>query len=114
MKSTYFRKSCPGPVPKLVRGEACRTSIIGPVRQVRAKTYEDSPYCALNVFFSIAFIGEEYFKMFRATLLVHKRGYLKYQKFYILAAHDLESEYRIRIYKKKIEDAGFFCYVMYK
>ena len=59
--------------------------------------------------------GEEYLiKMFRATLLVHKRGYSKYQEFFILAAHELELEYRIRIYKKKIEDAGFMCYVMYR
>ena len=103
-----------GSRPHVSKGEACRTSIIGPVRQVRAKTYEDSSLLRTQCIHSIAFFGEEYFKMFRATLLVHKRGYSKYQKFYILAAHDLELEYRICIYKKKIEDAGFFCYVMYK
>ena len=31
-----------GTRPHVSKGESCRTSIIGPVRQVRAKTYEDS------------------------------------------------------------------------
>ena len=52
-------------------------------------------------------------KMYRATLYVHRRGLSTYQKFYIVAAHDLELEYRLRIYKKKLEKRGFFTTVVY-
>ena len=51
--------------------------------------------------------------MYRATLYVYKRGLCKYQKFYIETISDLELEYRLRIYIKKLEKRGFFTTVVY-
>ena len=52
-------------------------------------------------------------KMLKATLLVHAPNCAYYMKLPLRAICDLELEYRIRIYKKRIEEAGYFCVIMW-